>query len=165
MGVPTYLANIIVRINRVVEIVESLKMEDQIVIMSLKMAAVKKMKALRPRWRVGLLMSFSAGDLDALDVDFLAVNAAFVNPRFVRSTHRSGKQVHVWTVNDAPTMSMLIGRGVDNLITAANCSAVAGSVDFSQLASSADMFVVTLTGQAGDRVRIHSVFLWIAYKF
>ena len=39
------------------------------------------------------------------EADFLAVNAAFVNRRFVRSAHDSGKEVYVWTVNDAPTMS------------------------------------------------------------
>jgi glycerophosphoryl diester phosphodiesterase len=75
------------------------------------------MKSLRPDWKVGLLMSVSAGNLLASGADFLAVNAAFADRRFVRSAHRRGMKVFVWTVNDASTMSAMMGRGVDGLIT------------------------------------------------
>ena len=37
--------------------------------------------------------------------------------RFIRSVHDMEKSVMVWTVNDAPTMSSMISRGVDGLIT------------------------------------------------
>ncbi len=104
---------------RVVDIVEAHGMTSDIVIMSLKIDAVKKMKKIRPDWKVGLLMSVSAGDLESINVDFLAVNARFANRRFIRSAHdrKQRREVHVWTVNDAPTMSIMIGRGVDHLIT------------------------------------------------
>jgi glycerophosphoryl diester phosphodiesterase len=102
---------------RVVDIVEAHGMESEIVVMSLKVDAVKKMKKLRPKWTAGLLMSVSAGDLKNINADFLAVNAGFADRRFIRSAHGMGKDVAVWTVNDAPTMSSMIGRGVDGLIT------------------------------------------------
>ena len=102
---------------RVVDIVEAHGMASNVVIMSLKIDAVEKMKSIRPDWKAGLLMSLSAGDLKGIDADFLAVNAAFANRSFIRSTHAIGREVHVWTVNDAPTMSTMIGRGVDSLIT------------------------------------------------
>jgi glycerophosphoryl diester phosphodiesterase len=102
---------------RVVEIVEAHGMVPNVVIMSLKLDAVEKMKSLRPDWKVGLLMSVSAGDLKNVDVDFLAVNAAFAKRAFIRSSHAMDREVYVWTVNDAPTMSTMIGRGVDSLIT------------------------------------------------
>jgi len=38
-------------------------------------------------------------------------------PEFIRRAHRRGKDVYVWTINDAPTMFEMISRGVDNLIT------------------------------------------------
>ncbi len=57
------------------------------------------------------------GDLKQFDVDFFAVNARLASRRFVRAAHGMGKAVHVWTVNDASTMSTMIGHGVDNLIT------------------------------------------------
>ena len=102
---------------RVVDIVEAHNMADQIVVMSLKIDAVKKMKALRPNWQVGLLMSVTAGDLDSIEADFLAVNASFVARDLIQSANASGKDVYVWTVNDAATMSVMMSRGVDSLIT------------------------------------------------
>lgn len=102
---------------RVVDIVESRGMSGQVKVMSLKMQGVKKMKALRPDWQVGLLMSVSAGNLSEIDADFLAINAGFASRPLIRSAHQSGKEVYVWTVNDAPTMSAMISRGVDGLLT------------------------------------------------
>jgi len=35
----------------------------------------------------------------------------------MHSAHRDGKEVHVWTVNEARQMFALMKRGVDNIIT------------------------------------------------
>ena len=86
---------------RVAGIVEACGMESDVVVMSLKPAVVKRMKSLRPDWTVGLLMSVSVGDASTLEADFLAVNARYVSRGFVRRAHRAGKQVFVWTTNDA----------------------------------------------------------------
>ena len=102
---------------RVAEIVEAEQMQASIMIMSLKSDKVQKMKALRPDWQVGLLTSAAIGNLSSAKADFLAVNLGLAKRRFVQSVHHNDKQVFVWTVNDAPTMSRLIGRGVDGLIT------------------------------------------------
>ncbi|MGI9519901.1 MAG: glycerophosphodiester phosphodiesterase family protein, partial [Pirellulaceae bacterium] len=96
---------------RVVDIVEECGMQNEIVVMSLKMDAVRKMKSLRPDWRVGLLMSVAAGNLKDIEADFLAINASFVDFSFVQSAHSIGKQVFVWTVNDAVGMSRMISKG------------------------------------------------------
>jgi len=40
-----------------------------------------------------------------------------VDEAFVGAAHQSGKAVHVWTINDAPTMERLIGMGVDGIIS------------------------------------------------
>ncbi len=102
---------------RVAEIVEAEEMQSNIIMMSLKSDKVKKMKELRPKWQVGLLTSAAFGKLSNAKADFLAVNLGLANHHFIDSAHKKGKQVFVWTVNDAPTMSKLIGRGVDGLIT------------------------------------------------
>ncbi|MEM8666714.1 MAG: glycerophosphodiester phosphodiesterase [Planctomycetota bacterium] len=102
---------------RVAEIVESNGMASHIILMSLKREAVTKMKKIRPEWKVGLLMSVAIGDLKQLDADFLAVNASFATRGMIQHAHSLEKDVFVWTVNDAPTMSVMISRGVDGLIT------------------------------------------------
>jgi glycerophosphoryl diester phosphodiesterase len=111
---------------RVARIVDARGMDAQIAVMSLDLDAARKMKSLRPDWKVGLLMSVSAGNLQTSGADFLAVNAAFTDRGFVRSAHRRGTKVYVWTVDDASTMSEMMGRGVDGLIT--NTPALAKAV-------------------------------------
>jgi glycerophosphoryl diester phosphodiesterase len=104
---------------RVVDIVEGHGMASDVVIMSLKVGAVEKMKVIRPDWKVGLLLSVAAGDLENVNADFFAVNASFADRAFIRAAHNAKRRrdVYVWTVNDAATMSTMIGRGVDSLIT------------------------------------------------
>ncbi len=102
---------------RVAEIVEARDMASDVMVMSLNSRGVKKMKSLRPNWKVGLLISVSAGNLQKIEADFLAVNARFANQRLIRSAHRIGREVYVWTVNDALTMSTMISHGVDGILT------------------------------------------------
>ena len=102
---------------RVLDIVNAHGMESDVMYMSLNLNAATKMKQLDPNCRVGLLMSVLGGKIQNIQVDFLAVNAMFVNRSFIQRAHASGKEVYVWTVNDAVTMSRMIGIGVDGLIT------------------------------------------------
>jgi glycerophosphoryl diester phosphodiesterase len=111
---------------RVADIVDAHGMASDVMAMSLKMDVVQKMKSIRPDWKVGLLMSVSAGTLIKMEADFVGINARFATRTLIREAHRSGKEVYAWTVDDAPTMSTLISRGVDGLLT--NRPALARSV-------------------------------------
>ena len=102
---------------RVVDLVEAAGMTDQVSIMSLKLAGVQKLQALRPDWKVGLLAATAVGDLSKIDVDFLAVSARMASRSFIRRAHKAGKRVLVWTVNDALSMSRWMSLGVDGVIT------------------------------------------------
>ncbi|MDA7873945.1 glycerophosphodiester phosphodiesterase [Rhodopirellula sp.] len=102
---------------RVLDIVNAHEMSSDVMYMSLNLDAVTKMKELNPKCRAGLLMSVLSGNIQDTKADFLAVNAMFVNRSFIQRAHASGKEVYVWTINDAVTMSRMIGIGVDGLIT------------------------------------------------
>jgi glycerophosphoryl diester phosphodiesterase len=102
---------------RVVDIVEQLSMTGEVAIMSLKYEGVQRVRALRPDWTIGLLSATAIGNLAALDVDFLAVAQRLATPGFIRRSHAQGKQVFVWTINDAVSLSRMMSLGVDGVIT------------------------------------------------
>ena len=102
---------------RVAIIVDANDMADQVVVMSLSLDGIREMRRLRPDWTLGLLSSVSVGNLGALDVDFLALNARFASRHLIRRMHQQGKDVMVWTVNDPVGMSSMASRGVDVIIT------------------------------------------------
>lgn len=102
---------------RVVDAVEAAGMADQTRFMSLNRTGVRKLKALRPDWTVGLLLSVYVGKSSRLEADFLAMNASFVGPKTVRAAERVGREVYAWTVNDPVQMASLATAGVSGLIT------------------------------------------------
>jgi glycerophosphoryl diester phosphodiesterase len=104
-------------VERVVEIVEARGMATAVRLMSLKSDAVRKARALRPGWPVGQISAVALGDLEREDVGFLAVSTKMCTRHFVRLAHERNRSVYVWTVNDAATMSVMMGRGVDGIIT------------------------------------------------
>ena len=61
-------------------------------LMSLKPDRVRIAKGLRPDWPCGVLMSVSVGDIQAMDADFLAVNAKLATRSFVERAHKAGKE-------------------------------------------------------------------------
>jgi glycerophosphoryl diester phosphodiesterase len=102
---------------RVVEIVEAAGMERETIFMSLEHGMVRRLKELRPSWRVGALAAKAIGDLTTLRADFLAVEKGLASRTFVRQAHQAGQEVYVWTVNDPALMFQLMSKGVDGLIT------------------------------------------------
>ncbi len=102
---------------KVVDLVEQFEMQQDVVIMSLDSRGIARMKKLRPDWTVGLLTAVAAGDLSRAPADFLAVSSSIATRPLIRAAQQRGKTVAVWTVNDPYLMSVMISRGVDNLIT------------------------------------------------
>lgn len=102
---------------RVVDTVEATGMAADVAIMSLEYEGIRKIRALRPDWTIGLLAARAIGDLTALDTDFVAVNSGMANARLIRRAASNGKQLFVWTLNDPVSMSRMMTAGVDGIIT------------------------------------------------
>lgn len=56
-------------------------------------------------------------EIDAVQVPERQRGVRIVTPRFIEMAHRSGVEVHVWTVNEPHDMTRLIDLGVDGLVT------------------------------------------------
>ena len=104
-------------VERVVGILDENDFHSQCVVSSLDYEGLIRAKRLDERLTVGHIVSVAVGDVAKLDVDFLSVHHGKVTPGLIRSLHRAGRQIHVWTVNDAQTMSSQVDLGVDNVIT------------------------------------------------
>ena len=102
---------------KVAAIVEAAGMVNDTIFMSLDHDMVRRMKMLRPQWRVGVLVAKAIGDLASLEADFYAVEARLATRGMVRQAHRAGRDVYVWTVNDPAWMLSAMSHGVDGLIT------------------------------------------------
>jgi glycerophosphoryl diester phosphodiesterase len=101
----------------VADAVRQQQLEADCIVTSLSYDAVVEAKQRNPGLRTGLIVAHALGDPSRVDVEVLSVRADFVSNDLLRSAHRLGREVHVWTVNDAGSMRRLLMRGVDNIIT------------------------------------------------
>ncbi len=101
----------------IIELLERHDMSDQIIMMSLVYAEIKFLKQNYPAVKAGFLASAALGDLTQLDADFLAVSQGMLTDSMIATLHSADKKICVWTIDDKQTMSMLIDRGVDCVIT------------------------------------------------
>jgi glycerophosphoryl diester phosphodiesterase len=53
----------------------------------------------------------------ALQVPTTRFGLSLVTPSLIRTAHTKGLEVHVWTIDDAPTMNRLWDMGVDGIVT------------------------------------------------
>jgi glycerophosphoryl diester phosphodiesterase len=90
---------------------------EETLVTSFDYAALREVKRVNPRQRIGIIVAHSLGDLGRLEVDALSVRADHLNDATIRSAHRLEREVHVWSVNNRADVSRWIKRGVDNLIT------------------------------------------------
>jgi glycerophosphoryl diester phosphodiesterase len=102
---------------KVADIVREQGVEPDCLVTSLNYDALREAKRHNARLRTGLTVAHAVGDVSRLEVDALSVRADFLSDEVLRAARRHGREVHVWTVNDAREMTRLMKRGVDNIIT------------------------------------------------
>ena len=104
-------------VEKTVELVQELGMEDKVILMSLELDEVRKVQELAADIKVGYFASVEVGDLRKLDVDILAVKDHIAKTEFVRDIHEQGGEIYVWTIDDKMRVMELIEMGVDGIIT------------------------------------------------
>lgn len=100
-----------------VKLIEQKAYQNNCVITSLVYDDLLKVEELKPNLDTGYIMFIALGDLSQMKTDFYSVEAANVTEAFVEKAHDSGRQVHVWTINERPDMEAMMDMGVDNIIT------------------------------------------------
>ncbi|HEY7427998.1 MAG TPA: glycerophosphodiester phosphodiesterase [Gemmataceae bacterium] len=101
----------------VAHLVREQHFESDCLVTSFNYDVLQEMKQQNPQARTGLIIAHALGDVSRLEVEALSVRADWLSDKVLRAAHRLGKEVHVWTVNDARRMAQLMKRGVDNIIT------------------------------------------------
>jgi glycerophosphoryl diester phosphodiesterase len=92
-------------------------MIDQSLLAALEPEVLHKAQRLAPGLRTSLLVHSVIGSIDGQPFDAIALRDALINPARISNIRRQNQEIHVWTVNDRQTMSRMIDRGVDNIIT------------------------------------------------
>jgi glycerophosphoryl diester phosphodiesterase len=104
-------------VESVVRIVEESDFESQCIVTSLSRRALDEVERLNPRLKRGYIAYQTMGSIERIDTDYLVLNAKLATPLAVMAAHDAGKEILVWTVNDAVRMSFMIDRGVDGILT------------------------------------------------
>ncbi len=105
---------------KIYEILNDLISESKLrdcVVTSLEYEDLISMENLDSSIKTGYIMFVAIGNLKALNVDFYSVEASNISENFVSKAHSIGREVHVWTINEADDMTEMLRYGVDNIIT------------------------------------------------
>lgn len=105
---------------KIYEILNDLISESKLrdcVVTSLEYEDLISMENLDSSIKTGYIMFVAIGNLEALNVDFYSVEASNISENFVSKAHSIGREVHVWTINEADDMTEMLRYGVDNIIT------------------------------------------------
>ena len=114
--------------------------EGPVLVVSFNPASIAASKLLAPRVPTGLLTTEHVDPREALahaierghDMVLPGSRAIPAGEGFVREVHEAGLRVGTWTIDDAPTVRMLLDRGLDAV--ASNDPAMALSVASSRVA-------------------------------
>jgi glycerophosphoryl diester phosphodiesterase len=67
--------------------------------------------------RIAALVRFAVRNVDVVQAPIKGAGIRIASRRFIAKMHGLGLEVHIFTINDAPTMKRLLDLGVDGLFT------------------------------------------------
>lgn len=95
-------------------------MTDAAIVTSFHREALSRAKAVNPGLRTGLIVGTKRALRDDIwedQVEILSLKSRLIDRKVVNRARQTGKEVHVWTVNDRKEMKRLIRMGVASIIT------------------------------------------------
>lgn len=102
----------------VVDIINEYDMKDDCVVTSFQAKALKKVKNSDPEIKTGYILHVAYGDFSGVTyADALSINYSFATEQLIDDAHNAGKDVYVWTVNNAEAINDMIENGADMIIT------------------------------------------------
>lgn len=100
-----------------VRIIKKNNMEDECVLISLKYDLIDYIETNYPEIQTGFLLFASFGSTSRLNCDYIGLEEESVTNFAIASIHEEGKQVMVWTANEADSQKFFLCTHVDGLIT------------------------------------------------
>lgn len=109
--------------NSVLELIETYDLTQDVVIMSFKKDQLIKIKTLKPEMQTLLLLSSFYGDMNLLvkdeRIDMFGFSEILFNenPIYVELIHQNSKKIYAYTINDENTISDVVNKDADGIIT------------------------------------------------
>lgn len=100
-----------------VRIVKEKGMQDQAVLISLKMDILEYIEEKYPEMQTGYLAFVSFGSIEETPFDYLALEQQISTDETIDSVHSKGKKIMVWTVNDESDIEDFMTSDADAIIT------------------------------------------------
>ncbi len=102
---------------RTVAVLRETGTADQAAISSLDTGLLRRVRRTAPEIKIGLILALGIGNLRRADVDFFALSRRLATPAVIRQLHASGREVHVWTLDDEASIARAMLDGADDIIT------------------------------------------------
>ena len=102
----------------VAEIVSEKNYYDNCVVASLVYKSIKKIKKADPKIKTIYVMAMAMGDFYSLEyADGFSIKHRFINREVIKNSHKAGKEVYAWTIDDKEVLENMMLLDVDSIIT------------------------------------------------
>ena len=103
---------------KVAACIEEAGFTEQCVVTSTSLSYLERVKEAAPDLYTGYIVSAAYGSYYQNEsVDFISILSSSLNQKLADAVHESGKEVHVWTVNQKSELERMKLLGADNVIT------------------------------------------------
>lgn len=104
-------------VHEIVRQIQAFEMEQEVYIQSFDQSSLLQIRTLAPDIKIGQILYFALGNLNALDVDFYTIEQTMLTTQLVERAHGAGREVWVWTVNSSKNMKEVLKFRIDGIIT------------------------------------------------